>query len=101
MQHPLDFLDSINDRIASFVGTFNEFTPEDLGLDRRAGYRLYVDPGHTCIAILRDADKALQYYGGFEYVHTDYRRQMGDWVFYFDEDERVATAISCLNEGVE
>lgn len=101
MLHPLDFIESIDERIARFVGTFNEFTPEDLGLDRRAGYRFYVDPGRTCIAVLRDADKALQYYGGFEYVDQEYRREMGDWVFYFNEDDRVAAVLERSNDEEE
>jgi len=101
MQHPLNFLDNIDDRVTSFVSTFNEFLPEDLGLDRRAGYRFYVDSGYACIAIQKRDDKTLQYYGGFEYVDKEFRREVGNWVFYFDEDSRVSRAISYLNEGVE
>ena len=88
-----DFLDSIDDRITTHVGKFDEFTAKDLGLDSRAAYILYVDEDHTCIAVDKRNDRTLQYYGGFEYVDKDFRREMGNWVFYFAEDDRVADAL--------
>ena len=35
------------------------------------------------------ARRTLDYYGGFEYVHKYYRREVGDYVFYLAEDDRV------------
>jgi len=94
-----EFLDSINDRITSYVAKFDEVTAEDLGLDRRAAYRLYVDRDHTCIAVDKRNDRTLQYYGGFEYVDKDHRRELGNWVFYFNDSDRVADAIGHLEES--
>ena len=93
-----EFLDSIDDRITAYVAKFDEFTAEDLGLDSRAAYRLYVDADHTCIAVDKRNDRVLQYYGGFEYVDKDFRREMGNWVFYFAEDHLVASALENLEE---
>jgi hypothetical protein len=93
-----EFLDSIDDRITSYVAKFQEVTGEDLGLDGRAAYRLYVDRDHTCIAVDKRNDRTLQYYGCFEYVDTDFRRELGNWVFYFAEDDRVARALENLKE---
>jgi hypothetical protein len=93
-----DFLDSIDDRITAYVAKFQEFTAEDLGLDSRAAYRLYVDRDHTCIAVDKRNDRTLQYYGGFEYIDKDHRREMGNWVFYFNESDRVADALENLEE---
>ena len=69
-----------------------EVQAEDVGLDRRAAYRLWVT--EDTIAVRKDQDGGLQYYGGFEYVEKEYRMEMGDWVFYFADDERVADHLS-------
>ena len=95
-----EFLDSIDDRITAYVAKFDEFTAEDLGLDSRAAYRLYVDADRTCIAVDKRNDRVLQYYGGFEYVDKEFRREMGNWVFYFAEDDRVAEHLDRLSEEV-
>ena len=84
-----EFLDSIDDRITAHVAKMTEVIGEDLGLDSRAAYRLYVDADHTCIAVDKRNDRTLQYYGGAEYVDKDFRREMGNWVFYSAEDDRV------------
>lgn len=83
----MNLLDEVNDLVQAQIDRMEEVLPEDLGLDRRAGYRLYVDS--TTIAISKQDDRSLQYYGGFEYVDKDARHELGDWVFYTDEDNRV------------
>ena len=93
-----DFLDKIDDSITEHVAKFQEYQAEDLGLDRRSAYRLYVDRDRTCIAVSKTADRTLQYYGGFEYIDKDYRREMASWVFYFAEDDRVADCLAHLDE---
>lgn len=66
---------------------------EDLGLDPRSAYRkLYVS--RDCIAVRKEEDRTLQYYGGFEYVEKDCRFEMGDYVFYTIEDDRVEGHVS-------
>jgi hypothetical protein len=67
-------------------------------LDSRASYRLYIDADLTAIVALKDSDRQLQYYGGFEYVDKDSRRELGNWVFYSNEDNRVAMALSYYAE---
>jgi|TARA_R110000851_G_scaffold13665_3_gene46562 hypothetical protein len=69
-----------------------EVKADDVGLDRRAAHRLWVT--EDTIAVSKDVDRGLQYYGGFEYVDKEYRMEMGDWVFYFADDERVADHLS-------
>lgn len=101
---PIDFVDSVNLQIGRYVtGSFEELIPEELGLDRRAGYRLYVDHERTCIAVPKSADPALQYYGGYEYVDKSCRQALGDWVFYFasedeDSDDRVRRNLDYFSE---
>lgn len=79
-------------QFADWVATLAEVLPEDLNLDRRCGYRLYVaDDG---IVVHRMHDKNLQYYGGFEYVNKDFRHVYGDWIFYSAQDNRVNEALA-------
>jgi hypothetical protein len=43
----------------------------------------------------------MQYYGGFEYVYKEYRHEMGDYVFYLAEDDRVGGHIDSYYEQKE
>lgn len=65
----------------------------ELGLDARCGY-LHLTP--NCVIVEKCNDSRLQYYGGFEYVDKENRKEIGDYVFYLadNEDGRVA---ECIN----
>lgn len=91
-----DFFEQADDLAQKYVDTLEEVLPEDLGLDRRAGYRLWI--GEDVIAVPVNADGSLQYYGGFEYVEKQYRNQIGSWVFYSSEAGRVQ---DCLDRFYE
>ena len=68
----------------------DEVTAEELGFsDTRAFYgKAWVtDDG---FAVTTSQDRNLQYYGGYEYVDKAFRVEIGDWVFYSAEDDRVA-----------
>ena len=65
----------------------HERRPDALGLDRRSASRIWV--GRDFLAVPMNEDRTLQYYGGFEYVDSEYRMQLGNWVFYSIECERV------------
>lgn len=83
----LDLVDEINDIAEKYVKGAQEVLPEDLGLDRRAAYRLWVTD--DAIIVPKQNDSKLQYYGGFEYVDKDCRFEIGDWVMYSSDDSRV------------
>ena len=89
MENAYNFIEKINNKIDGFVEELEYVYAKDLGLDERAGYQLYIDSQRSCIIVSKSNDRNLQYYGGFEYVDKDSRIEMGDWVFYFDEDSRV------------
>ena len=72
--------------------------PEDVGLDHRAARRLWINTDGI-VARMSD-DRVLQYYGGFEYVNKDYRTEVGKWVFYSAEDDRVQECIDRHNKVV-
>lgn len=91
-----DMVDEFNDVAERTVReTMEQCNASDLGLDIRAGYRLYVN--EDCIAVEGDGH-LLDYYGGFEYVDKDYIRVVGDWKFYFADDDRVR---GCIEEYFE
>lgn len=94
-----DLLDSVDRLVRDFMDKATAVTAEDLGLDRRAAYRIYVTD--EVIAVPKCDDRVLQYYGGFEYVDKEYRRELGDWVFYSAEDDRVAEHLDRYNEVEE
>lgn len=84
----LDFCEAMTEAARRFVGQMTEVKAKQLGLDARAFYGVaYVD--ESAIVVSKDQDRSLQYYGGFEYVDKDYRREVGDYVFYLAEDDRV------------
>jgi hypothetical protein len=80
-------IDEVTELTDNYVGSNMEMVPANrLGLDPRCG-KLFVSP--ECIAIHKANDRAVQYYGGFEYVDKEFRHEMGDYVFYSHEDGRV------------
>lgn len=84
----LDFCEEMTEKARRFVAQMTEVQAKDLGLDPRAfwGYA-YVD--ESAIVVIKEQARTLDYYGGFEYVDKDYRREVGDYVFYLAEDDRV------------
>ena len=84
-------IDSVNNKVELMIADMFDVSAEELGLDSRAGYRLYVNA--DCIIASKDEARKLDYYAGFEYVDNDYKVSMGDYVIYLADDERVAGAI--------
>ena len=72
-----------------------EVRAERVGLDLRAAYRLWV--GEDFIACRASEDRTLQYYGGFEYVEKEHRQEVGGYVFYSTESERVLSHFEMLD----
>ena len=83
----LDLVYSLECQMSAYVEKMKEVRPEDLGLDRRSGYRVYVDV--TAIVVPKRDKGSLEYYGGFEYVDKSCRSEVGDWVIYSADDDRV------------
>lgn len=82
-----EMVDEMNEIATATVReTMEACRAEDLGLDPRAGYHLFVN--RDCVA-MRGRTASLDYYGGFEYVDSEYVQVVGDWKFYFCDDERV------------
>ena len=82
-----ELIDEVTELTDTFVGKMGKVPAVKLGLDNRCG-SLFIDP--DCIAVYKANDRSLQYYGGFEYVDSQYRHEMGDYVFYSSEAGRVS-----------
>lgn len=89
-------INEINQKVEVFVGGLTQVTGADLGLDERVG-RLYTD-GFEGIVVHKEADRRLQYYGGFEYIDKYNRQEMGDYVFYMAGDDRVEDCLAVYRE---
>jgi hypothetical protein len=74
---------------------------DKLGLDIRAGHKLYIDEADRAIYVENHNLRALDYYGGFEYI-TDCggRLELGQFT-RFDgyESERVAECFEALDDS--
>jgi len=87
MMNVLELVDVIEDQVKEIILSFTEVTPEELGLDTRSAYKLYINEDFIAC---RDSDKRqLNYYGGFEYVDSQFVISLGNFHFYSVEDSRV------------
>ena len=78
----------LNEMVEQFMDEeLREVTPKEIGLDSRAGYRLFINEDY--IAVSKSDRRGLDYYGGFEYVDEEHVTVLGDYIFYSADDERV------------
>jgi hypothetical protein len=83
-----NLINEINGKVEELIDEeFRLVKPEDVGLDSRAGYNLFIN--EDFIAVSKSNRRSLDYYGGFEYVDEEHVTVMGDYVFYSADDERV------------
>ena len=92
--------DKITDLVDLFIRDLPKVNASKVGLDQRCG-EVYV--GEDFIAAYSYNDNRLQYYGGFEYIDKEQRKQYGDLVIYLAEsdDDRVAECLEFFNEKVD
>jgi len=83
-----DLVVEVEEKVHEIIQSFTEVKPEELGLDNRSAYKLYINEDFIAC---RDSDKrTLNYYGGFEYVDTQCVLSLGNFHFYSIEDSRVS-----------
>lgn len=70
--------------------------PEQVGLDRRCN-RMYISRDGIASTHARNLD----YYGGFEYIDSEYRKTIGEVTFYFAGHDRVDECIDRYYSTVE
>ena len=99
MSQVLDMVADLEDQIRVVVGKLPYVEADALGLDRRAGYRLWIDS--DAIIVDKHNDRDLQYYGGFEYVDKNARTECGYYVIYSSNDDRVQECLEYYEEMQE
>ncbi|MGZ8890314.1 MAG: hypothetical protein ACXW0J_02810 [Nitrososphaeraceae archaeon] len=82
-----EMIEKVNGLVSNHIVDMKKIDPEQIGLDPRSCYKLYIDD--DCIIVDKRHDSTLQYYGGFEYVTKDHRQELGDYVIYLSGDSRV------------
>lgn len=96
----LDAIESATFTLQQQVDKMRYVQPDELGIDRRAAYRVWVDK--TCVVIERGDLRSFNYYGGGEYVDEEHVYQVGDYVIYMNDDSRVQGWIDYMfNEELE
>jgi hypothetical protein len=92
--------DKITDLVNEFIRDLPCVNAQEVGLDSRCG-NLFV--GEDFIAVYSYNDNRLQYYGGFEYISKEQRKQFGDLVIYMtDHDgDRVSECLENFKEKAE
>ena len=89
MMSTYDFIDYINEKVERHIAENFETvfcSRGETGLDTRCGY-IFIN--EECVAVRKQNDGTLQYYGGFEYIDKEFRHELGDYVFYLRECDRV------------
>ena len=86
-----NFIEELNDKLCTRTQNMTLVSANMLGLDIRAGHRLFID--NECIIVDKRNDRDLSYYGGFQYVDKDFRNEIGDYVVYMNGDSRVADCL--------
>ena len=69
-----------------------------LGLDYRCG-SIHISVDEDFIAV--NSTYSIEYYGGFEYIDSDYKSTIGHITFYSGEHSRVRDAIDYYKENTE
>ena len=95
-----DLIEKIEIVVDDYVfENMKECDPKDLGLDSRCGGPVFVN--EDGIAVPKGARKYIEYYGGFEYIDNEYVEEVGPYVFYLAEDDRVADHLDTYYSSIE
>jgi hypothetical protein len=93
----MDLADEVQDMVERQVAGMRRVSASELGLDNRCGFA-YVDDNMECIVVDDARARSFNYYGGFEYVDSEDKRQLGDYTIYFNTCSRVSDALESLME---
>ncbi len=83
-------IDTLDDQITNVLHeNYTKVKAEQLGLDPRAGYSLYINRDE--IVVHSTNSSSLNYYGGFEYIPEERVTHLCDYIVY--TGDRVETAL--------
>lgn len=93
----MDLADEVQDMVERQVQGMRRVSATELGLDQRCGFA-YVDEDMECIVVDDIRARSFNYYGGFEYIDSEDKRQLVDYTIYCNTSNRVRDALECLME---
>ena len=93
--------DKINELIQQFIEESDAVCvrADKVGLDYRCGM-VYVSIDEDFIAVSHNTN-SIEYYGGFEYIDSEYITRLGHMTFYSGETSRVQDCIEYYIENTE
>jgi len=93
--------DKINELIQQFIEESDAVCvrADKVGLDYRCG-SVYVSIDEDFIAVSHNTN-SIEYYGGFEYIDSEYITRLGHMTFYSGETSRVQDCIEYYIENTE
>lgn len=94
----MDLADEVQDMVERQVQGMRRVSATALGLDQRCGFA-YVDADMECIVVDDSRARSFNYYGGFEYIDNEDKRQLGDYTIYLNTNSRVSDALESLMEN--
>lgn len=92
-----DVIEQIDNLVEEVMERAESVKPRLLGIDSRASHIVYVFEDR--IAIPSSNRRSFDYYAGGEYVNEEYVSELGGYVFYHREDNRVDGWISNYEES--
>lgn len=99
MSQIMDIVFDAEYEIKKVLNELPNVSASQLGLDSRAGYSIWVD--EDMLIVTKATDRTLQYYGGFEYVDSECRTTIGNYVLYCADSSRVSDCIAHYEETFE
>ncbi len=94
-----DAIDEVNGIADDLIATLRQVKPAQLGLDPRAGYRMYVN--EEAVAVRTTDIGPLNYYGGFEYVDNNNIKVLGGYTFFMSDETRIQDCLDYLDDNEE
>ncbi len=96
-----DVEEVVQEFIQTKCSPFQGDTMSKMGLDERAFSRHDAYFNDEVLVIPTSERRTADYYGGLEYVDKDYVFEMGGYVFYSAEDDRIADHLSRVENDNE
>lgn len=99
MSKLIDFYeDEIHSKVRDILSECKYVSSRELGLDGRCGL-VYID--EDSIVVHKSNNKAIRYYGGFEYIDDEDIVEVGDFVVYTNNSDRVSDCLERFYESQE
>jgi hypothetical protein len=91
IMHIADLIKEANYNIERLINeTYTQVHASDVGLDQRCGF-MYIS--EDSVVVSDATSRSLNYYGGFEYISSEFVDRIGNWVIYQSGTGRVDEVI--------